>query len=418
MIKNKIQPMLKYFIAITLTLAGSSLFAQNETKRYLGKHFGDHPNVEYFIEKKLSKKANILTYEEIRYDRNQIRTATYFSYRHVVNLTVTDNVPVVVYDSAAAASGEFVFSVTVKGDSLIDNTGKLFPKAGKGDPLTFTSFEGLELYLRYNPPTRNFQVDFNYLDEAPKFFRPFRMKTIGEIKIAVSDQYIADCYELAVFSLDSSNVADGKLYIDKSTSVVVKKEYIVHEKTDAAIGDVKSVANELMVSTNYEIDLSSIATPSASDYVEAAFTKINRNGDYNEALKIIDKALDNNISFDLIQARLRIMTNQKTSTETIKFLKAYWDNSNLTAMDLHRLGRSFLRDGKIDMATEIFEHNARKHSNNYVTLVGLARVYSVKGELKKAKDLLEQSLKLDMDEGNRTNIKNNIMRLSKGEKML
>jgi hypothetical protein len=42
----------------------------------------------------------------------------------------------------------------------------------------------------------------------------------------------------------------------------------------------------------------------------------------------------------------------------------------------------------------------------------------VKGELKKAKDLLEQSLKLDMDEGNRTNIKNNIMRLSKGEKML
>ena len=310
MIKNKIQPMLKYFIAITLTLAGSSLFAQNETKRYLGKHFGDHPNVEYFIEKKLSKKANILTYEEIRYDRNQIRTATYFSYRHVVKLAVTDNVPIVVYDSAAAASGEFVFSVTVKGDSLIDNTGKLFPKAGKGDPLTFTSFEGLELYLRYNPPTRNFQVDFNYLDEAPKFFRPFRMKTIGEIKIAVSDQYIADCYELAVFSLDSSNVADGKLYIDKSTYEVVKKEYIVHEKTDAAMGDVKSVANELMVSTNYAIDLSSIATPSASDYVEAAFTKINRNGDYNEALKIIDKALDNNISFDLIQPRFCSRTIQ------------------------------------------------------------------------------------------------------------
>jgi tetratricopeptide (TPR) repeat protein len=410
--------MIKYFIATALTLAGSGLFAQNETRRYLGKHFGDHPNTEYFVEKKLSNKANTLTYEEIRYDRNQIRTATYFSFRHVVKLTVTDKVPVVVYDSAATASGEFVFSVTVKGDSLIDNTGKLFPKAGKGDPLTFTSFEGLETYLKYNPPTRNFQVDFNYLDEAPKFFRPFRMKTIGEIKIAVSDQYIADCYELAVYSLDSSNVADGKLYIDKSTSVVVKKEYIVHEKTDAAIGDVKSAANELMVSRNYEIDLSSIVTPSASDYVEAAFTKINRNGDYNGAQKIIDKALNNNVSFELILARLRMMTKQNTSAETIKFLKAYWDNSSLTVMDLHRIGRSLLRDGKIDLATEIFEHNVKKHPDNYVTLVGLARAYSVKGELKKAKDLLERAVKLDMDEGNRTNIKNNITHLSNGEKML
>jgi hypothetical protein len=42
----------------------------------------------------------------------------------------------------------------------------------------------------------------------------------------------------------------------------------------------------------------------------------------------------------------------------------------------------------------------------------------VKGELKKAKDLLERAVKLDMDEGNRTNIKNNITHLSNGEKML
>jgi tetratricopeptide (TPR) repeat protein len=335
----------------------------------------------------------------------------------VVKLTVTDNVPAVVYDSLIIGSG-YVFSVTLKGDSLIDNTGKLFPKAGKADQLTFTSFEGLELYLRYNPPTRNFQVDFNYLDEAPKFFRPFRMKTIGEIKIAVSDQYIADCYELAVFSLDSSNVADGKLYIDKRTSEVVKKEYIVREKPDAATGERKSIGNELMIPTNYEIDLSSIANPSASDYVEAAYTKLNRNGDYNGAQKLIDKALNNNVSFELILARLRMMTKQNTSAETIKFLKAYWDNSSLTVMDLHRIGRSLLRDGKIDLATEIFEHNVKKHPDNYVTLVGLARAYSVKGELKKAKDLLERAVKLDMDEGNRTNIKNNITHLSNGEKML
>jgi tetratricopeptide (TPR) repeat protein len=152
--------------------------------------------------------------------------------------------------------------------------------------------------------------------------------------------------------------------------------------------------------------------------VEAAFTKINRNGDYNGAQKIIDKALNNNVSFELILARLRMMTKQNTSAETIKFLKAYWDNSSLTVMDLHRIGRSLLRDGKIDLATEIFEHNVKKHPDNYVTLVGLARAYSVKGELKKAKDLLERAVKLDMDEGNRTNIKNNITHLSNGEKML
>jgi Tfp pilus assembly protein PilF len=82
------------------------------------------------------------------------------------------------------------------------------------------------------------------------------------------------------------------------------------------------------------------------------------------------------------------------------------------------MARDFLREGNLEIAEELFQYNANKYPDNYVTLVGLARVFSMKGELIKAKELLQKALTLKVDEPNRARINENILRLSRGEKML
>lgn len=51
--------------------------------------------------------------------------------------------------------------------------------------------------------------------------------------------------------------------------------------------------------------------------------------------------------------------------------------------DLHNYGRELLQNKKVDEAFAIFELNASKHPDYWVTHVGLARAYGAKGDFRR-----------------------------------
>ena len=52
--------------------------------------------------------------------------------------------------------------------------------------------------------------------------------------------------------------------------------------------------------------------------------------------------------------------------------------------DLHNYGRELLMDNKVDQALNIFNINAKKHPNHWVSQLGLARGYAASGDTKRA----------------------------------
>jgi tetratricopeptide (TPR) repeat protein len=278
--------------------------------------------------------------------------------------------------------------------------------------------EALQLYFKFNKPDPTLQLRFIYLDEAPLNRRQFIAKNLGEIKIAGLKTKVSDCYEVAVISLDSSNVGDAKLYLDKLTGNVVKKEYVVVEESSKTGTAKKSIANELIISPDYEIDLKSISSPTPNDYIEAASTAINKRQDYKSATRILEGALSKTFNQELINAQVTILKKTSSNNDVLNYIKKHLDNPAWQMMQTHLMARDFLREGNLEIAEELFQYNANKYPDNYVTLVGLARVFSMKGELIKAKELLQKALTLKVDEPNRARINENILRLSRGEKML
>jgi tetratricopeptide (TPR) repeat protein len=400
-----------FYLFISLATRG-----QNETTRYIGKHYGDHPNWEYFAETKIYKKADTIVYEEYRYDRDAIRTPKSYSHSHVIKM-IADKKGFKLLNEAVTYSFGYSWSIRDRGDSLIDSSGKTYSKVSD-QSLSFTSLEALQLYFKFNKPDPTLQLRFIYLDEAPLNRRQFIAKNLGEIKIAGLKTKVSDCYEVAVISLDSSNVGDAKLYLDKLTGNVVKKEYVVVEESSKTGTAKKSIANELIISPDYEIDLKSISSPTPNDYIEAASTAINKRQDYKSATRILEGALSKTFNQELINAQVTILKKTSSNNDVLNYIKKHLDNPAWQMMQTHLMARDFLREGNLEIAEELFQYNANKYPDNYVTLVGLARVFSMKGELIKAKELLQKALTLKVDEPNRARINENILRLSRGEKML
>jgi hypothetical protein len=386
---------------------------QNQTTRYIGKHYGDHPNWEYFVETKIYKSADTIIYEEFRYDHNAIRTSKSYSYNHAIKMIANER-GLKLHSDIVKTNYDYARSIRDRGDSLIGNNGKAYAKVSD-EFLIFTSLEALQLYFKFNIPDAGFQLNFSFLEEIPNKKRQFIAKNIGQIKITGLNMKVADCFEIAIISLDNSNVGDSKLYIDKQTGNVVKKEYIVYEYS-TMVG-LKSIGNELIINPDYEIDLKSITSPTPNDYVEAAFTAINKSQDYKSASLILEKGLSKGYNQELINAQITILKKTGSNSDILKQIKKYIDNSAWQMMTTHRVARNFLREGNLEIAEELFQHNANKYPDNFFTLNGLARLFSTKGELLKAKELLQKALTLNVDELGRARINENILRLSRGEKM-
>ena len=119
--------------------------------------------------------------------------------------------------------------------------------------------------------------------------------------------------------------------------------------------------------------MSKIPFPSANNYVEAAFTELQKGQNPQKALSYIDKALEEkHISSLIVEAKLNILEYLGSEDQVLDFVKKIIDHPKLTVFDIHRLGRRFLNEQDWKTAAEIFQKNAERYPNDFTPWVSLA----------------------------------------------
>ncbi len=412
-----------FLLFLPLICGFDHLLAQ-EPLLYLGKHYGDHPTWEYFAQVNTYRKGDTLVYEEKRYNRNVIREENPPIHQHWVKLLLKNDQIITLHDSARYGWGYgFAFYEKEGRISFRPVSSPQVNNIQKGKLPYFSTLESLSLYLRYTDLHLNYEETIAYgvnsTNDAP---RPFKVKVIDQLTLLTDENTRIDCYDIAFFSLDSSNVGDARIYLDKQNGVMVKKEYTVHEQSFPR-GGLKSIANERLISADYRIDLAHIAFPSAHNFMEAAFSNLQNKeyvpSDAQSALLMMDKALVKKTSYQTIEAKLRMMLFLKQEESTLRtFLNDILGHPDLSVMDVHQVGRWLMDQEQLNLAQTTFEKNAAKHPDHFVPMVGLARFYNAQKNFTEALHYLRKSLTLNPDEGNRGRIQENIQRLEKGEAML
>jgi tetratricopeptide (TPR) repeat protein len=86
-----------------------------------------------------------------------------------------------------------------------------------------------------------------------------------------------------------------------------------------------------------------------------------------------------------------------------------------TASDLQQFGRQLLAAKKTQAALEVFEFNYNKNPNQFITLVGMARGLSARGEYAKALEFASKALLLSPNDANKQAVQTMIEKLKAGK---
>ena len=149
----------------------------------------------------------------------------------------------------------------------------------------------------------------------------------------------------------------------------------------------------------------------------AANFALNNDGDLNEALEWIDKAIAGQFyseqTFNNTLIKSGILNKMGKQQEALDLVEAFLPQA--TIFEVHQYGRQLIGMGLKDKAMEIFEMNARNHKNTWPVNYGMARAYSAKGDYKKALSYLEKALKNAPNEASRGRVQVNIDKLKNGQ---
>jgi hypothetical protein len=150
---------------------------------------------------------------------------------------------------------------------------------------------------------------------------------------------------------------------------------------------------------------------------QAATFSMNNGGDLVEALGWINNAIAGQFysqqDFNNTNIKAGILNKMGKQQEAL----AVYDNylPNATLLEVHQIGRQYIRFGLKDKALEVFKMNAKKHPKTWPVDYGLARGYSALGDYKKALTHFKIALSRAPDAGNKGAIEANIAKLEKGE---
>ncbi|MEL6194203.1 MAG: hypothetical protein AAFR66_19240, partial [Bacteroidota bacterium] len=324
----------------------------------------------------------------------------------------------ILYDSVNYFQGAYTFEISSDSDSVTASSNRSATpiKIQKDSLPYFSTLEALELYLKYEPLHVNFDqlVSFG-ISPTNDAFRTFKLKVIGELTVA-DDQKSRDCFRVALISLDSANVMDSRLLIDKETGETIEKEYIVIEYSKP-VGGLKSIGYERHIPWDYVIDIDAIKEPSAGNYLEASISLWEKGGEKEEVLRLIQKAFELEPSISPVMAKLDMLTRLEEQSKIPAFIDQVLAKTSIPGFSLNQIGQYLLRIELFDSAHKIFTAAIDRNPESFIPLVGIARYYSAIGDFSTARTYLEKSLKFEVDEKNRINIEMNIERLAQNTPM-
>ncbi|HBH05245.1 MAG TPA: hypothetical protein DDX92_01415 [Flavobacteriales bacterium] len=154
-------------------------------------------------------------------------------------------------------------------------------------------------------------------------------------------------------------------------------------------------------------------------WVTAASFCVNYNTHLEDGLKWADFAINGPFvgerNFQTLQTKASVLFALKRDDEAkeLAIEAANFPGSN--AFKVHQYGRSLMKEGKTEIALEVFKANHKAHKGAWPTNVGLARGYSALGSYKKAKKYAEKAFEQAPDKLNRENLSRMIKMLEDGK---
>ena len=113
-------------------------------------------------------------------------------------------------------------------------------------------------------------------------------------------------------------------------------------------------------------------------------------GNLDDALKYSDRSIQIEERFENLLTKSQILTAQGKKSEGAALEAKALEKAN--AFQTHVFARQLLTDGDKTRAYEVFRSNAQKHPTEWVTHVGLARMYSSQGDFNKASTEMKTAL--------------------------
>ena len=408
-----------FIVFFLISITGYSQKNEN-TKQYLGKHYGDHYDWLYYSNVSKYKIGDTLFYTQIRYNRNVINALTPPSMIHRIKYLKNNKVSklleeVNIYDFGPR--GYYHYESIEKNDSIItlvkNRKGAIIEReAIKNDDkdISFSSLEVLELFLMEE------SITLDYDKKIKIGNRKFKLKTLGEAIVNVKDNTPYDCYMMSLISLDSINDGDSRFILKKETQTVVQKEYIVHEKSSSMYP--KSIGFEQLIPSNYlAIKFKENETPTTNDYIDLAYVYVNEGSPEKNTARIInlmDKALEKDF-FATSLYYLKITDYLKLKEKEKELIKKIKNTASKNIIGIHALARYCMSSKKLEIAKMLFDKNIKNDPKSLTTNVGLARYYSHTKEFKKATKYMRKAMNFLTPEDNKGAYQELLHKLEKGE---
>lgn len=158
-------------------------------------------------------------------------------------------------------------------------------------------------------------------------------------------------------------------------------------------------------------------TRSSTDFVIAANYCLTHNVELEQALAWMDRAIYFRImgekTFRTLSTKAAVLTRLKRDAEAKELMKEALPMG--TVSDVHFYGRQLMLSNEMDEAFKVFKSNYDKHPNEYTTNVGMGRIWSAKGDYKKALTFLRAALAQAPNEYNKNNVATMIKKLEEGK---
>ena len=147
-------------------------------------------------------------------------------------------------------------------------------------------------------------------------------------------------------------------------------------------------------------------TRAASDLIQAANFCLANNYDLEQALIWTNRAVNMRVmgekNFSTLSTHAAVLMALNKKTEAKAIIQEALAIGNMR--EVHFFGRTLLSSNQIDEAFKVLQYNYDKHPDEYTTNVGLGRVYSAKGDYKKALEYMDTALQKAPDILNKNNV--------------
>lgn len=153
------------------------------------------------------------------------------------------------------------------------------------------------------------------------------------------------------------------------------------------------------------------------DYIAAANYCIQNNIELEQALAWMDRAIYFRImgekNFRTLSTKAAVLMKMNRIEDAKKVMQEAIPMGQM--LEVHFYGRQLIGLKELDEALKIYKGNYEKYPNVFTTNIGMGRIYSAKGDYKKALQYVKAALPQAPDERNKVNVEAMIKKLEEGK---